>query len=277
MASKNQAETETKQAQFACAACEYRSLLKGSGAPRECPRCAAAAIIVSTPDGSLVVPEAVREARSLAVQKDIPVGFALAVIQKRLTVEQAKTKGNRKTVAKRIADRHEIPLRMAYQVADGRIPIQEALERAVSPAAPSASRGSWRVYAWFVAAILVLLVGVVRVKTPAPETPIDPNARDDSAAIAKSRAKQVAKLERNEQNQIISLEGRSPKDVLNLYCANVKGEAVEINKVNTNRVQAVFEKQGHRYAFDIHYDTSEKIWFAGGTGFPIPVKPVRTE
>ncbi len=211
------------------------------------------------------------------MSKGIPVGFALAVGQESMTVEQAKTKGNRDAVAKRTADRHEISLRLAYEVADGKLRIQEALAQTTSSSPAVHAARAWSVYGWFIAAALVMLVGLLYYQAPEAELPIDPNPKDVAAAIAASRPKQVAKIERNEQNKITYIEGTTAQVILDLYAENTHSKALKLVKVNAQRVQALFEKGGQRFTFNVLFDARDKIWYAGGTGFPIPVKRTSAE
>jgi hypothetical protein len=56
-------------------------------------------------------------------------GFRQAVAEGRLTVQQAIERGNRNVYASRLAKRHKLPMRLAYEVADNKLTLREAVGR----------------------------------------------------------------------------------------------------------------------------------------------------
>jgi len=77
-----------------------------------------------SPERALSAPEA---ADRLPLVPDFDLGFTRAIAEGRLTVQEAMIRGERGAFAARLARRHRLSERLAYQVTDNRIGLREAL------------------------------------------------------------------------------------------------------------------------------------------------------
>ena len=89
-------------------------------------------------------------------------GFAGAVRDGCLTPQQAVERGERRTLALRLAQRHRLPMELALRVADNRITVQKALlhKRAIESREPpppqtSVSHGVWNFMVYTIGALIM--------------------------------------------------------------------------------------------------------------------------
>src|SRR5206468_6034180 len=96
-------------------------------------------------------------------------GFAAAVRDGCLTAKQAIERGDRRALATRLSTRHSLSMDLAYMAADNRITVRQAVlqkaarETAGTSAAPGrgvASGGSWRVVAYGIGSVLLVVAGM---------------------------------------------------------------------------------------------------------------------
>jgi hypothetical protein len=103
------------------------------------------------------------------VESDVPFdpGFAEAVREGRLTPQQALERGDRRSLAQRLSQRHRLPMELALRVADNRITVQKALlhkaaieSRVPPPAQTSVSHGVWNFMIFTIGALILAGLGV---------------------------------------------------------------------------------------------------------------------
>lgn len=89
-------------------------------------------------------------------------GFAAAVRDGRLSPQQALERGDRRSLALRLSQRHRLPMELALRVADNQITVQKALQhkaaiesRVPPPSQTSVSHGVWNFMIYTVGALIL--------------------------------------------------------------------------------------------------------------------------
>jgi hypothetical protein len=168
-------------------------------------------------------------------------GFATAVRDGNLTVQQAMERGDRRTLALRLSQRHRLPMPLAEMVADNRITVRQALaQKAVNeakePPRPqtSVSHGVWNFMVLSIGALILGALGVHVYQTwgeflaqrgaaalaprmasaaarPAPAAPQDASVPLPPPPLT------VPKTDTT--GQLVEVSGPDPRSVLIVFCS----------------------------------------------------------
>jgi hypothetical protein len=272
--------------------------------------------------------ERYQKAARLVASHDIDLASAYSVLLGLWSAEQARSRmvssgqgeqdrlrGDRKPRADRVVRastlvrEQGLPWRLAFEVAAGKLTLQEALRRKGDEAAPRPvaslaleRRPSGR-RRWLPVLIGLALGGAVlflagREEAGRPETPaigsVDtgpprgggqaaPRTTDGSKRSADPLADRTETL-LDEDGQITRVRGRSPVDILEAYCAATAGEdrcqpvrveltAPVVRGVRIGVLQKVWEP-GREYAIAIRRDEELSSWFAGTGLKPLQPEPL---
>ncbi len=257
-----------------CVACGNQSPATPEGDLTSCPRCAADAVVVQKPDGSKLVDPKLQEAQVLAGRTGIEIGFALAVMGKKLTVEQAKAKANRDATAQQAVTRYGLPLRIAYQVADGKVRPQEAVAQQASEAAAArraqrqARAGSPMPVFLFLAAVIVLVGGYAYTSRKP-----DPAKAPPTRIVATETGTEVLY---DAKGELTFVKAAGPAQVLNLYCrASIKRRPLEVVFVDSTSARGIFEELTasgvfERRTIEMSLDEKDEHWSVGDRKSPVP-------
>jgi hypothetical protein len=212
------------------------------------------------------------------------VGFIPAVADGHLTVRQAVERGDRVAFASRLAQRHGMSLDFAFQIADNRISLGEALRRhaaagrsKVSPA-EQPTRASGR-------KIGLSLIGAALLATAAAYTWIglanSPDGDDpgDPAVSRQASAWKHMDLQTDEMGRIVSVSAPDPTAVLRGFCrpepSQHRCDPVEIRASVSGAPGmrwGVFRETGKKLglrAIEIRRQNTVRSWTAGDGSGPI--------
>jgi hypothetical protein len=193
--------------------------------------------------------------------------FRPAVDAGLLTADEAYRRGTREAYAKRLMERHRLPLDLAHAVTDNRLSLLEALHGR-APQAPVSirierpERVSGRILLY--AAILVAILLTAGLRWWARE--------EQSATAGRARVRLgTAEVFTDDAGRIVRVVGASPEDVLATYCRQARaGARLEPTGVVPTSVAAavrigVLQAQGadQVQAIPIRVDTSTGRWYAG--------------
>ncbi|UCF67574.1 MAG: hypothetical protein JSV80_17720 [Acidobacteriota bacterium] len=168
-------------------------------------------------------------------------GFAPAVASGFLTPEQAKTRGDRRQLAARLAGRHGLSLANAQALADDRITLLQALEReaamkataaAPEPIRPPTSRPVTRSRTALISLGAVVIAGLLlfgpRWRTRAVKPPV---ATGETVALPTDVVDMhvgdgVMVTRSADSAAIVRISGPTPDNVLLAYCELASGKAL---------------------------------------------------
>jgi len=238
---------------------------------------------------------------------DYDHSFDAAVQHGYLSPRQASERGDRGALARRLSDRHRLPLNLALMVADNRMSIRQAMaakgDKEVSSLPARAGSGGWRRVATVTVGMAIAAWVFLRPQAdPAPPGTQGLSARIASAAVPSTDVslKDTAPLERIDQvsrrvdatGQLVEIAGPDPASVLIAYCD--AGEAVTRRAIEI--LPAVPPNPGLRYGLlttltreglarrviQIRKDPNAGRWVAGNGRGPIvtmapPAQPPGTQ
>ena len=171
-------------------------------------------------------------------------GFEQAVADGCLTPQQAFERGNREALASRIAERHGLQRRLAYAVADNRMPLLAALREQSSGMQPAVvpvfePRGPSNVWTKRALAGAAIALGAVGfwawTATHGTGEPADDGLQSvgpvrseptvASAAASREKALRASThVSHDELGRVIRVEGPDPRSVAIAFCESVGGE-----------------------------------------------------
>jgi hypothetical protein len=212
------------------------------------------------------------------------VGFIPAVADGHLTVRQAVERGDRVAFASRLAQRHGMSLDFAFQIADNRISLGEALRKhaaagrsEVRRAEQHARASSRKIWLGSVGAVLLAAAAVLTwTGRGGGSEVVDP---DVPAASRHVQAWKDLELQTDELGRIVSVSAPNPTAVLRGFCRPEPSqqlcEPVEIRA----RVSGapglrwgVFRANGTEHglrAIEIRREGAVRTWTAGDGSGPI--------
>jgi hypothetical protein len=201
------------------------------------PRAAPAPV---APPAAAAVSPATHPVAGVEEPQELPYdpGFAAAVRDGSLTVDQATARGNRGALIARLAARHRLPIELATKLADNRVNIRQAIdeklrhERAALPRAlPSPSFGIWSFAVYSLGALILggLLVHVMDLfgnrRPGSRDGALGPRvARAEPAPAREETAPPpaasggAASVETDAVGQVVRIEGPDPRSVLFEFC-----------------------------------------------------------
>jgi hypothetical protein len=227
-------------------------------------------------------------------------GFEQAVADGCLTPQQAFERGNREALATRFAERHQLQKRLAYAVADNRMPLLAALREqstSLQPAVvpifePSGPSNVWLKRLLAGATVALAGVGVWGwIMTHGTGEPSDEEMQStgpvwSEPAVGReeaSRAKALrasTRVNQDGQGRVTRVEGPDPRSVAIAFCESVGGERVfevfdvvpSIPPEIRSRLAIIRDLEKRSFhTIKIHKDRQSGRWAAGnGQG---PVRP----
>lgn len=212
------------------------------------------------------------------------VGFIPAVADGYLTVRQAVERGDRVAFASRLSQRHGLSLDFAFQIADNRISLGEALRKHAAAGrtkvvrAERDARSSGRKIGWSLVGAALLAtaaVGVWFLSTRAPEV-------DDPGSAAESRQAVFWKhveLQTDKMGRVVSVSAPDPTGVLRGFCrpepSRQRCDPVEIRAAVSGApglrwgVFRATDKNSGLRAIEIRRKGAVRSWTAGDGSGPI--------
>ena len=277
----------------------------------------------AAPDAASRQAPTVRSAAPAAVasrsvtETDVPYdpGFAPAVREGRLTPQQAVERGDRRTLAQRLSQRHRLPMELALRVADNRITVQKALQhkaaiesRVPPPPQTSVSHGVWNFMIYTFGALIVAALGLhiydvwgdyftqqggaSLIASPASASARQPAQASAAESMPPEPPPALTVPRTDATGQLIEVLGPDPRSVLVAFCRSGRQsgqrEPIEISPTVPSDAAArwgVFRNLGQLdtpvRAILIRKDPRTGRWSAGDgrspvTTFPAPELPAGT-
>jgi hypothetical protein len=211
-------------------------------------------------------------------------GFREAVSEGYLKVEQAVERGDRVLYASTLAQRHGLPMRLAFLVADNRMRLSKAIAQksaAESKSGALAGEAPSRVSsAVAVLALVAVIAGawVVRGKFRAEDgrdAPATAGARTVAEAAGPARPKGPrpwTEIFRDSSDRVTGVTGPNPRAVLGKYCELApKTSPREFVRLvpSEDDTLGVFRQDGTLLAIAIRKDPVTDSWVAGDGSSPI--------
>jgi len=212
------------------------------------------------------------------------VGFIPAVADGYLSVRQALERGDRVAFASRLTRRHGMSLDLAFQVADNRLSLREALTMHAAAGSPKIgatephARASGRkVWLSFIGATLLVAVAALMWIGFANSPEVDDSR--GSAVGARTAAWKHVELQTDELGRIVSISAPDPTAVLRGFCqpkpSQQRCEPVEIRAAVSGAPGlrwGIFRATGKNLglrAIEIRRGGTVRSWTAGDGSEPI--------
>ena len=238
---------------------------------------------------------------------DIDPGFSRAVEKGHLTVEEALRRGSRIAYTRRMTERHRLPLRLAYAVADNRITLHKALlyrdaaEKRRQPAPPAARERVRGRIAALVIGVAATMVGLAawglwsrnfepaqleirpaQATTQPAQSDVSPEPAPTSEPPTRRQAlRSATAVLTDEMGRITQVTGPDPGNVLQAFCEKTTGsefiEPIEVTETVPPSREArlgVFrdlQSLDANQAIRIRRDRQSRRWVAGDGVHPIQV------
>jgi hypothetical protein len=240
-------------------------------------------------------------------ESDVPFdpGFAEAVREGRLSPQQALERGDRRSLAQRLSQRHRLPMDLALRVADNRLTVQKALQqkaaiesRVPPPPQTSVSHGVWNFMIYTFGALILAALGLhiydvwgdyftqqggaSLIATSAAASARQPAPAPESMPPEPPPALTVPRTDAT--GQVIEVLGPDPRSVLVAFCRSGRQsgqrEPIEISPTVPADAAArwgVFRNLGQLdtpvRAILIRKDSRTGRWSAGDGRSPITTAP----
>jgi len=225
-------------------------------------------------------------------------GFEQAVTDGCLTPQQAFERGNREALATRFAERHQLQKRLAYAVADNRMPLLAALREqstSLQPAVvpifePSGPSNVWLKRLFAGATVALAGVGVWGwMMTHGTGEPSDEEMQSigpvwSEPAVGREEASRVkalrasTRVNQDGQGRVTRVEGPDPRSVAIAFCESVGGERVfevfdvvpSVPPEIRSRLAIIRDLEKRSFhTIKIHKDRQSGRWAAGDGQAPV--------
>ncbi len=224
-------------------------------------------------------PQPAAESGSKPGHYDYDPGFQGAVAEGYLTVWQAEERGDRVLYASRLAQRHGLPMSLAFLVTDNRITLADAGNRVTSIASEASAPG--REGSFFdgrgLVAIVLTLVAVFAFTVWGEKPAVGPGQPDGAAEeggrpVAPPSVQALFETRTNPAGELTEVRGLDPKTVLRAFCQSAAGTA------RRQPVRAVpskedwigyYRENGALWAIRIRRDPGRGDWVFGNAADPV--------
>jgi hypothetical protein len=204
--------------------------------------------------------------------------FQPAIDAGQLSPAQAAERGKRDQYVLAIANRHGVPLSVAYDVADNRTSLLNSLRKQACDDSAgielTVPPSPYRFLAWFGVAVSLGLVAMAFLYRTAPPVPRD---------TSENRSVLGAEVRMDDSGRVLSVAAANPRAVLTAYCASHPGPKVQpIDVVPSVRYGSdvrlgLFRESADDtrvFMIEISEDRSLGRWVAGNGAAPVVPKSI---